>query len=94
MEVDLEHNAGNDDKTVVAARDYQVSSSLSIKGALKTFKGCVRQLRISICKSPPLTQNELLRKALVENSIVFLGTGAGKTYIATMLIKELGAPLR
>ena len=36
----------------------------------------------------------MLRKALEENSIVFLGTGAGKTYIATMLIKELGAPLR
>ena len=31
MEVDLEHNAGNDDKTVVAARDYQVSLSLEEK---------------------------------------------------------------
>jgi endoribonuclease Dicer len=36
----------------------------------------------------------LLEKALEGNSIVFLGTGAGKTYIATMLIKELGRPLR
>ena len=34
-------------------------------------------------------QQELLEAALDENTIVNLGTGAGKTYIAVMLIKEL-----
>ena len=33
-------------------------------------------------------QIELLNKALQQNSIVYLGTGAGKTFIATMMIKE------
>ena len=33
-------------------------------------------------------QIELLNKALKQNSIVYLGTGAGKTFIATMMIKE------
>lgn len=34
-------------------------------------------------------QLELLDAALVENTIVNLGTGAGKTFIAVMLIREL-----
>ena len=34
-------------------------------------------------------QMELLEAAIEENTIVNLGTGAGKTYIAVMLIKEL-----
>merc|ERR1719495_1186967 len=34
-------------------------------------------------------QNELLEKAKKSNIIVYLGTGAGKTYIAVMMIKEL-----
>lgn len=38
-------------------------------------------------------QAELLEAALEENTIVNLGTGAGKTYIAVMLIKELSADL-
>ena len=33
-------------------------------------------------------QIELLNKAKQKNSIVYLGTGAGKTFIATMMIKE------
>ena len=33
-------------------------------------------------------QEELLKKALEKNSIVYLGTGAGKTFIASMIIKE------
>ena len=34
-------------------------------------------------------QLELLDAAIEENTIVLLGTGAGKTFIAVMLIKEL-----
>lgn len=34
-------------------------------------------------------QAELLEDALCENTVVNLGTGAGKTFIAVMLIKEL-----
>ena len=34
-------------------------------------------------------QVELLNQAIGKNSIIYLGTGAGKTFIATMLIKEL-----
>ena len=34
-------------------------------------------------------QNELLEKAKKGNTIVYLGTGSGKTYIATMLIMDL-----
>jgi endoribonuclease Dicer len=32
-------------------------------------------------------QEELLDKAIDGNTIVYLGTGSGKTYIAVMLIK-------
>ena len=34
-------------------------------------------------------QLELLDAAIEENTIVLLGTGAGKTFIAVMLIREL-----
>ena len=33
-------------------------------------------------------QEELMKKALEKNSIVYLGTGGGKTFIASMIIKE------
>lgn len=36
-------------------------------------------------------QIELLEAALEDNTIVLLGTGAGKTFIAVMLIKHLSA---
>lgn len=39
--------------------------------------------------APRPYQQELLEAALEENTIVNLGTGAGKTYIAVMLVKEL-----
>lgn len=37
-------------------------------------------------------QIELLEAALEANTIVLLGTGAGKTFIAVMLIKHMSAP--
>ena len=39
-------------------------------------------------KEPRAYQVELFNKALEKNSIVYLGTGAGKTFIAAMMIKE------
>ncbi len=39
-------------------------------------------------------QVELLHRAMEENAIVFLGTGAGKTFIAVMMIRELGHQIR
>ena len=43
--------------------------------------------------NPRPYQLELLDAAIEENTIVNLGTGAGKTYIAVMLIKELSPPI-
>ena len=38
-------------------------------------------------------QEELLQKALLGNTIVYLGTGSGKTFIAVMLVKEMRGSL-
>lgn len=38
-------------------------------------------------------QEELLQKAMKGNTIVYLGTGSGKTFIAVMLIKEMRGEL-
>ena len=38
-------------------------------------------------------QVELLQKAMEGNTIVYLGTGSGKTFIAVMLIKEMRGEL-
>jgi ERCC4-related helicase len=35
-----------------------------------------------------------LKKALAANSIIYLGTGSGKTYIALMMIKEMQGDLK
>ena len=44
-------------------------------------------------KKPRDYQVELLYKALQNNAIVYLGTGAGKTFIASMIIKEMKADI-
>lgn len=38
-------------------------------------------------------QDELIDQAINHNSIVYLPTGAGKTFIAMMVMKHLSAPL-
>ena len=43
---------------------------------------------MEVTKARPY-QLELLEASLEENTIVNLGTGAGKTFIAVMLIREL-----
>jgi replicative superfamily II helicase len=42
-----------------------------------------------ICHVPRSYQDKLYKKALDENIIAILGTGAGKTLIAVMLIRYL-----
>ncbi|XP_035677529.1 endoribonuclease Dicer-like [Branchiostoma floridae] len=44
--------------------------------------------------TPRLYQMELLDAALEKNTIVCLGTGSGKTFVAVMLIKELSSQTR
>ncbi|CAK9800088.1 Endoribonuclease Dicer [Anthophora plagiata] len=44
--------------------------------------------------TPRAYQIDLLETALKENTIVYLPTGTGKTFIAIMLIKELSADIR
>lgn len=38
-------------------------------------------------------QDQLIELALVQNSIIYLPTGSGKTFIAMMVMKHLSAPL-
>lgn len=39
-------------------------------------------------------QIDMFEIALKQNTIIYLPTGAGKTYVAVMLIKELSADIR
>lgn len=44
--------------------------------------------------TPRAYQIELYEKAVHNNTILYLPTGAGKTYIAVMLLKRLSADVR
>lgn len=44
--------------------------------------------------TPRAYQIDLYEKAVQNNTIVYLPTGAGKTYIAIMLLKHLSADVR
>lgn len=44
--------------------------------------------------TPRAYQIDLYERALVNNSILYLPTGAGKTYIAVMLIKAMSKSIR
>ena len=60
----------------------------------KTEKKLNRDFPDIITASPKDYQKELLEKAKEKNTIIFLETGLGKTYIGIMLIKEIfGEPL-
>ena len=60
----------------------------------KTEKKLSRNFTDIITQQPKDYQKELLEKAKQRNTIIFLETGLGKTYIGIMLIKEIfGEPL-
>ena len=60
----------------------------------KTEKKLTRVFTDIITQEPKDYQKELLAKAKERNTIIFLETGLGKTYIGIMLIKEIfGEPL-
>lgn len=42
---------------------------------------------------PRTYQVQLMKIAEKENTIIFLPTGSGKTFIAVMVLKQLSAPL-
>ena len=55
----------------------------------KTEKKLSRNFTDIITQQPKDYQKELLEKAKQRNTIIFLETGLGKTYIGIMLIKEI-----
>ena len=60
----------------------------------KKEKKLTRVFNDIITQEPKSYQKELLEKAKQKNTIIFLETGLGKTYIGIMLIKEIfGEPL-
>lgn len=54
----------------------------------------VRKSWFLLKKDFSFSQVELLDKAIKKNTIVQLGTGSGKTFIAVLLIKEFTVQLR
>ena len=76
----------NEEKPGKIARDYQV---INDTGKCCTLNIQCRKLKTNAdpCQLNQF-QVDLLEKAKKENSIIFLGTGSGKTFIATMLVKH------
>lgn len=53
-----------------------------------------REVKPEVSMDPLSYQVELLERAKERNTIVFLGTGTGKTFISVMLIKEMAYQVR
>lgn len=68
--------------------DY--TNDIEVNHLEEKIKQSDEELKIQRLKERPY-QTELLMEAKKRNIIVYLGTGSGKTFIATMLIKEMRA---
>ena len=80
----------NEEKPGKIARDYQVINDIGQYCRISTTLNI--QCKKLKTNAAPCQLNQfqvdLLEKAKKENSIIFLGTGSGKTFIATMLVKH------
>ena len=87
--MDQEGEKENEEKPGKIARDYQVLNVNGNYWIFLSFKYLVQKLKTNAapCQLNQF-QVDLLEKAKKENSIIFLGTGSGKTFIATMLVKH------
>lgn len=43
--------------------------------------------------TPRSYQVDLMKRAIQQNTIIYLPTGSGKTFIAVLVLKQLAAPL-